>query len=128
MATFRKRGERWQVQIRRLGHPSFSRSFHSKTDAVQWARDAERQVDRGELASAPGEARATVRDLLLRYASEVSPRKRGRDAELPRLKATARANWTTVAPDRLTTPLLAVWRDARPVSYTHLTLPTILLV
>ena len=34
MATFRKRNDKWHVQVRRAGHPSQSKSFISKSDAI----------------------------------------------------------------------------------------------
>ena len=49
MATFRKRVSSWEVQIRRQGHPSITRSFKSKPDAQIWARQIEAQIDRSEL-------------------------------------------------------------------------------
>jgi len=38
MATVRKRGSSWQVQVRRSGLPSVSRNFKIKLDALAWAR------------------------------------------------------------------------------------------
>jgi hypothetical protein len=49
MATLRKRGSKWQVQVRRVGSPSFSRSFHTLKDAEAWARQMEVQADKGHL-------------------------------------------------------------------------------
>ena len=49
MATIRKRGAKWQVQIRRVGFRSVSRSFHTHTDAKAWARHMEVQADRCEM-------------------------------------------------------------------------------
>jgi hypothetical protein len=45
MATFRKRGNKWQVQVRRKNQPSISRSFNQKFDAQCWARDMECSAD-----------------------------------------------------------------------------------
>lgn len=45
MATVQKRGNKWRVQIRRDGH-AVSRTFHRKTDADAWAREAEHSVDK----------------------------------------------------------------------------------
>jgi len=38
MATIRKRGGKWQVQIRRQGYRATSRTFSSKNDAltIRW--------------------------------------------------------------------------------------------
>lgn len=46
MATFRKCGDRWQVQIRRQGHSSVTRSFLNKADGEAWARQIEAQLER----------------------------------------------------------------------------------
>lgn len=46
MATPRKRGERWQVQVRRKGSPSLTRSFLPRSDAEAWAREQELEADR----------------------------------------------------------------------------------
>jgi hypothetical protein len=46
MATFRKRGDKWQVQVRLNGCPPISRSFLLKADAVAWARQTEVEADR----------------------------------------------------------------------------------
>ena len=41
MPTIRKRGHKWQVQVRRLGLRPISRSFHVLKDAQAWARHME---------------------------------------------------------------------------------------
>jgi integrase len=79
MASIRKRGSKWQVQIRRDGLPALNRTFIAKDDAVRWAREQDRAVDRGEsLPLALCDTRLTfLSDLLDRYVHEVSARKRG---------------------------------------------------
>jgi len=51
MATICRRGDKWQVQVRRKGCPPLSRSFNQKADAQAWARHVELLADRGELSS-----------------------------------------------------------------------------
>ena len=46
MATLRKRGSKWHVQIRRSGQ-SQTQSFNHKADAEVWARKIEREFDQG---------------------------------------------------------------------------------
>ena len=41
MATIRKRGHRYQVQVQRLGVGAVSKSFHVLKDAEAWARQTE---------------------------------------------------------------------------------------
>ena len=47
MATYRKRGDRWQVQIRRKERLSLTRSFDRKVNADHWVRKTERLIDVG---------------------------------------------------------------------------------
>src|SRR4051794_17831168 len=76
MATIRKRGPRWQVQIRRQGYPAISKSFLEKADAQRWGREQEVTIDRGDV-SRPVEVRhTTLKDVLAKYEIEISPRKR----------------------------------------------------
>lgn len=78
MATFRRRGERWQVQVRRKGFPARSNTFDQRRDAERWATLQERDFD---LLESRGEVGAIVPDLsvaelLTRYRLTVVPKKR----------------------------------------------------
>lgn len=82
MATIRKRGAKWQVQVRRAGCRPVSRSFHVLRDAQAWARQTELQADRSELPSNPKALqRVTLGELVQRYRDTVSLRKRGYEVE-----------------------------------------------
>jgi hypothetical protein len=52
VATFRKRGSRWQVQIRLQGHAPITKTFTQRADAEAWARQREVAIERGEIESA----------------------------------------------------------------------------
>ena len=41
MATLRRRGKRWQAQVRRKGRPAISRNFRAKSEALVWALEQE---------------------------------------------------------------------------------------
>jgi hypothetical protein len=76
MATIRKRGDRWHVQVRRKGSPSVTRSFLKKSDAQTWARHTESIVDKHGLP--PDRAvldQVTIAELFIRYRDEVIPNK-----------------------------------------------------
>jgi hypothetical protein len=78
MATIRKRGAKWQVQIRRVGVRPVSRSFHVRKDAEAWARQMEVEVDRHDLPrDLKALKRVTLGQLVERYRDTVSVRKRG---------------------------------------------------
>ncbi len=79
MATIRKRGDlQWQAIIKRKGHPLQSKTFNFRKDAEEWARDVEREMDRGVFVSRVESERTTLHDLIERYIAEVLPSKRGR--------------------------------------------------
>ncbi len=48
MANIRKRGDKWQVQVRRLGFPNRSRSFNRHEEVKAWARAQELAMGRLE--------------------------------------------------------------------------------
>ncbi len=77
MANIRRRGSKWQVQIRRQDFPAVTKSFIAREDAVRWGREQERLMDTGDWRrdQAPGRLLA---DLLARYEKEVCPRKRSK--------------------------------------------------
>jgi hypothetical protein len=77
VATLRKRGRWWQVQVRRNGRATLSRSFRLKSDALAWAHQHEHEAERQGLPTAHKALRGiTVADILSRYRDEVVPRKR----------------------------------------------------
>ena len=67
MATIRKRGNKWQVQIRRQGIKATSRSFLQKSDAERWARKLEIEADRGGIIDQRELRRICFSDLIDRY-------------------------------------------------------------
>jgi len=114
MATIRKRGTKWQVQVRRKGSPLLSRSFLHKADAQAWARQVELQADRGDLAPRIAVlSQLTVGDLIRRYLREVVPGKRSANNEAAVLKAFLRRDITNVTLAQLTSAHFASYRDER---------------
>jgi integrase len=114
MATIRRRGSTWQVQIRRHGHAPLSRTFRLKSDAELWARQKEAQLDRGELPVDTRVLRShTLADLLERYAATIVPRKRGAGRELYMLRVILRHPMARLSLHRLTPAEVAKYRDDR---------------
>ena len=75
MASLRKRGSKWEVQVRKQGHPHVCRTFTFKADATAWARSVESRVEAGELVQSA--LRIRVGELLTRYLAEVTVPSRG---------------------------------------------------
>jgi hypothetical protein len=91
MATIRKRGSRWEAQIRRRGVPTETRSFSHKVDAVVWSTTLEAQVERGEFQNRICARQTEFSHLIERYRHEVSIHKKGHSVEIIRLSALARS-------------------------------------
>lgn len=88
MASFEQRESGWwQAKIRRLGHPTQSRTFEKKTDAEVWARQIESEIDRGVFVSRAEAERTTLKAALERYEREITPRKRGAPQERYRIRS-----------------------------------------
>lgn len=111
MATIRKLGAKWQCQVRKKGHPPRTQSFHSRADAVQWGRDLEAQIDRGQFLP-PTVHVELLGALLDRYCDEVSPSKRSGKSDLGRAKTIKRVLGKYSLPT-LTPAILAEYRNAR---------------
>jgi hypothetical protein len=83
MATIRKRGSRFQVQIRRKGFPPKTKSFQLLSDAKEWAVFQERQADRGELGPDQRLLEGiTLADVITRYRDTVIPKKRHGETDM----------------------------------------------
>src|SRR4029453_17686919 len=82
LATIRKRGHKWQAQVRRSGHRGVSRSFILRKDALAWAMEMEIRADQSEL---PLDnkilSRITLSEIVIRYRDTVTVNKRGCDTE-----------------------------------------------
>jgi integrase len=114
MATVRRRGLTWTVQVRRRGFPTLTRTFQRKSDAELWARQREAEIDRGDLPSNIRGLRAhTLRQLLERYAETVTSRKRGADRERYKLRVILNHPIAALSLDRLTPAQIARYRDDR---------------
>lgn len=88
MASIRKHRNRWQVQVRRLGSRSISKSFINRKDAEAWARQCEIQIDQKNLPQDPRQLqRYTLGELVIRYRDTVTPHKRAAKVEIIVLNA-----------------------------------------
>lgn len=91
MATITKRGPyQYQAIIRRVGCPTQTKTLESKRDAQDWANAIETDMRRGVFVDLHEAERTTLDDLLERYKTEVTPKKRGARPETYRLGAMQR--------------------------------------
>ena len=113
MASFSYRGNRWQVRVRRKGHPTETRSFSARQDAEKWARALEADMDRGVYAPVGEAQRITLGDLIKRYLIEVTPTLKGAKEDTIRLRAMMRHPMCNLALTAVTPTKIAKFRDER---------------
>jgi integrase len=113
LATLRKRGEQWQVQVRRKGRTPVSRSFHLKSDALAWAREQEFEADQRQPQVHKTLKGIAVADIVSRYRDEVVPRKRGADRETLTLNAFLRHPLAQVAISDVTAGMVSAYCTER---------------
>lgn len=114
MATIRRRGSSWQVQVRREGSPPVSKSFPTKAEASAWARAVEARIDTADLSPSIRDLRSmTVAELLRRYQREITPAKRGALFERSRIKFFLSQSIAQERLGSLSGAIIARYRDTR---------------
>ena len=110
MATIRSRGNKYHVQIRKLGYPSLTRSFRSISVAKRWAKATEADMERSLHVSIPDPI--TVGELLRRYESEIVPNHKGCRVEIYKVK-TLKKFFSSIPLSHLSSKEIAQYRDLR---------------
>src|SRR5687767_14505754 len=77
MASIRQmpRGS-WQAIVRRTGYRPQFRTFQTRQDAKQWARQIESEIDGAVFVDRGPSERVTIQELIDRYTREVIPNKK----------------------------------------------------
>ena len=110
MAHIEQRPAGLRAQIRRKGAPSISRTFDLKTDAEAWAREIEREYQRGNIAALRNDAgRVTIGEVAKRYIEKVVPQKKDHSAGTYAAKARDKFGAFFLANVRSID--VAAWRD-----------------
>ena len=110
MATIRRRGKTYHVQIRKVGYPPVTKSFSSITVARKWTKATEADMERRLSVSVP--SRLTVGDLLERYESEVIPTHKDSRREIYKSR-TLRKNFSKIRLCDLSPSDVRQYRDIR---------------
>lgn len=112
MGTLQKRPNgHWTGKVRKAGYPAQSATFPTKAEAEKWMTQIEADMSRkrfGNLDDAP-----LLRQIIQRYLDEVTPSKKGADAEVWRLKAIQRSWLGQFQVGKLTAQAVGQWRDER---------------
>jgi len=110
MATIRKRGSRYNVQIRKEGYPSITKTFTSISVAKKWAKGVEADMERRIHVEVPDQT--TVSELLKRYQKQILPSHKGQQVETYRL-GTLKKHLGSLRLIHLTPKEVASYRDIR---------------
>lgn len=108
MASIRKHGKAWRAEVSRAGKRR-SKVLPTKREAQDWAARQEYLLNNEDRAASA----QPFRDVLDRYAREVSPTRRGARWEVLRLNRMAGDPLGAVRLCDLTATDLAAWRDRR---------------
>lgn len=112
MATFRKRLGKWQARVQRQGYPNQSKTFILRSDAESWARKIEIELDRG-IPNSSANPKTLLRELLVRYKNEITPKKKYTTQEKYRIEAWQKHSLANCAISRIKSSDIAKWRDDR---------------
>ena len=110
MATIRKRKGRYNIQIRKQGYPSITKTFSRIAVARKWAADVEADMERRLHVVIPDHT--TVGNLLERYIREILPTHKGQQAERYRL-GNLKRHFGNLRLADLTSKEVAKYRDIR---------------
>ena len=115
MATIRKRGKKWQVQVRRQNCTPVSRTFATSADARFWAiqREARLALQHAPETSVKTLGRMLLSELIECYIREVCPTKRSAGVETAILKGFLKKWGCDLPLNRLSPALFAAYRDRR---------------
>jgi integrase len=112
MASIRKRGTKYEVQFRRKGFATVTRSFLKLSDAKEWGRTVELKADRNELSPNKKTLDSiTLAELVERYRDTVVPSLKGAARETITLNAFLRQPMCRKTLAELTTVDFANYRD-----------------
>ena len=111
MATIRKRGNRYHVQIRRRGQ-SITRTFDRLATAKSWIPKIEGDIERHLYIESSGSERTTLLELFERYERQVLPSHKGHRVERYRL-GTLKRRLGSIKLIHLTSKEIASYRDIR---------------
>tara|TARA_A100001015_G_C14986813_1_gene711951 strand:+ start:138 stop:1088 length:951 start_codon:yes stop_codon:yes gene_type:complete len=113
MASIRKRGKSWQVQVRSRKTGAIGKSFHRKADAERWAIEQEALMQTGQFVQKQTQG-LNLGDLMQSYAEKVTPTKKGAAQEFRRISRLMKERDLMLTPLPLAKPhIFASFRDRR---------------
>jgi len=112
MATYVKRGNSWQAQIRRKGYPTMTATFDTKGEATKWANGIEGDMSRSKYVDSSKADQTTLAAALNKY-TKISDGKKGSKQEAVRIKRWLKHPLAEKYLSAITSSDLATYRDER---------------
>ena len=112
MATFRKRNGKWQAIIRHKEIGTKSCSFITKANAHRWVKEQNEIIETGFYGRLDP-SQITLGDLLAKYSEKITPAKRSAETEQRRLRRLIRDPLSSLTIDKITSSIIASFRDKR---------------
>jgi len=109
MASFRKSGKKWRAEVEKNKRRA-SKTFDTKAEAREWA--AEKELEFANTSKFVS-TRKRVSDLFERYAKEVSPKKKGHQWEIVRIKMFQRLDMSNYLVGDISTEDILIWKNNR---------------
>lgn len=113
MASIRNRNGKWQARVVRKGVQTIAKTFLIKSDAEKWARQVEREIDKGSYTNNSLAEKTTFKEIIQRYMLEVTPSMKGFKEDGIRLNAICKRPLTNLSMTSLTPMKIAEYRDER---------------
>ena len=85
MGCLRRRGTKWNAQVRIAGWRSFTKTFEKKSDALDWCRETETAIRSAPLNTSKSSPNLKFRDLIDKYRDTITPTHKGHQPETYRL-------------------------------------------
>ena len=111
MASIRKHYKKYQVLIRRKGHPLVCKSFATYSEATKYAQDSESNIAKGLYADLSEANQTLLSDALQRYKDEVTTKKKGAKQEAYKIDKLMRHKISNYSLARLTSNKIAKFRN-----------------
>lgn len=109
MASYRRYGAGWRAEVSKLGIRE-SATFPTKREAQEWAVNRELEITTSKTGKV---TRATLKEVMERYAKDISPSKPGHRWELVRIGAISKDKIAAMVMQDIQAKDLAAWRDRR---------------
>lgn len=104
---------RFDIEIKRRSAPRIFKSFSTRTAAETWAREVERDIERGVYKSTSKAEALSLQNLLDRYINDVLPKKKSRVAVIHAAAAICNESIGSCPIIALDSEMLCSYRDKR---------------